>query len=183
MSSHDAGPQTWGLLAEFETGDELIAATRAARLTGYTRMDGYSPYPIGEVADELDFPRSEIGPVMFIGGVCGAVLGFCLQAWTTGVEYQLNIGGKPFVSWPMFVPITWELLVLTASMSGFFGLLVLCGLPHPHHPLFNVPQFARATRDRFFLAIEAVDPLFDVKKTSAFLAGLKPQSVAEVPHE
>ncbi|MFO0935413.1 MAG: DUF3341 domain-containing protein [Gemmataceae bacterium] len=183
MSSHDAGPKTWGILAEFATGDELVAATRAAREAGYTRMDGYSPFPIGEVADELDFPRSEIGPIMFIGGVCGAVLGFCLQAWTTGVEYQLTIAGKPFVSWPMFVPITWELLVLTASMSGFFGLLALCGLPQPHHPLFNVPQFARASRDRFFLAIEAVDPQFDATKTATFLAGLNPQSVAEVPHE
>ena len=116
-----AGP--WGLLAEFETGDQLIAATRKAREAGYTRMDGYSPYPIGEVADELNFPKSEIGAVMFIGGLTGAVLGFCMQAWTTGVDYQLTVAGKPVVSWPMFVPITWELLVLTASMSGFFGLL------------------------------------------------------------
>jgi hypothetical protein len=181
VSAHYAGPQTWGLLAEFTTGDELIAATRAAREAGYTRMDGYSPFPIGEVADELNFPRSEIGAVMFIGGLCGAVLGFCMQAWTNGIDYNLTVAGKPGVSWPMFVPITWELLVLTASMSGLFGLLALCGLPEPYHPLFNVEQFKRATRDRFFLAIEAVDPQYDAAKTAAFLAGLNPQSVAEVP--
>jgi hypothetical protein len=183
VSAPSAGPTTWGVLAEFETGDELIAATKAAREAGYTRMDGYSPYPIGEVADELNFPKSEIGAVMFIGGLTGAVLGFCLQAWTNGVDYQLTVAGKPGVSWPMFVPITWELLVLTASMSGFFGLLGLCGLPEPHHPLFNVEAFKRASRDRFFLAIEAADPLFDLAKVTSFLGGLRPQSVAEVPSE
>jgi hypothetical protein len=181
VSHHDAGPTTWGVLAEFATGDELVAATRAAREAGYTVMDGYSPYPIGEVADELGFPRSEIGAVMFIGGLCGAVLGFCMQAWATGVDYQLNIAGKPNVSWPMFIPVTWELLVLTASMSGFFGVLALCGLPQPYHPLFNVPQFARATKDRFFLCIEAEDPKFEIAAVSQFLRTLNPQSVAEVP--
>jgi hypothetical protein len=181
VTNHDATPKTWGILAEFTTADELIAATKAAREAGYTKMDGYSPYAIGEVADELNFPKSEIGAIMFIGGLCGAVLGFCMQAWTNGYDYELNIAGKPSVSWPMFVPITWELLVLTASMSGFFGLIGLCGLPEPHHPLFNVPQFARATRDRFFLCIEACDPHFDAGKVTTFMNGLKPQSVAEVP--
>jgi hypothetical protein len=182
--SHATGPSTWGLLAEFTNADDLIAATKAAREAGYRRMDGYSPYPVGEVADELGFPKSEIGAVMFIGGLCGAVLGFCLQAWTNGIDYPITVAGKPGVSWPMFIPISWELLVLTASMSGLFGLLGLCGMPQPHHPLFSVPQFARATKDRFFLAIEAVDPQFDATKTGAFLRGLpRVQSVEEVVSE
>ena len=144
-------------------------------------MDGYSPYPVGEVADALGFPRSEIGAIMFIGGLCGATLGFLMQYYLNGIDYPLMVGGKPMFSWPQFAPITWELLVLTASVSGVVGLFALCGLPQPNHPLFNVPQFARATRDRFFLCIEAADPLYDPTLTRDFLDTLKPASVAEVP--
>lgn len=178
---HDAPPAVYGLLAEFDTADGLVAATKAARLAGFTRMDGYSPYPVGEVADELGFPRSEIGAIAFTGGLCGATLGFTMMTWASVVDYPINIGGKPFWSWPMFIPISWELLVLTASLSGLFGLLSLCGLPQPYHPLFNVPQFARATRDRFFLCIEAIDPKFDAATTREFLGTLSPLSVEEVP--
>lgn len=175
-------PQTWGMLAEFDTADALITATRKAREAGYTRMDGHSPYPIGEVADELGFPRSEIGAVMFIGGMVGATMGFLMLTWVSWVEYPLNIAGKPFFSWSMFIPITWELLVLSASVSGVVGLLALCGLPMPYHPLFNVPSFARATKDGFFLSVEAVDPKFDKTQTRAFLLGLPDvKSVEEVP--
>jgi hypothetical protein len=181
VSAASAAPATWGMLAEFETADGLIAATRRAREAGYTRMDGYSPYPVGEVADELGFPRSEIGAVMFIGGLLGALCGFCMMSWVSAYEYPINVAGKPLISWPMFIPITWELLVLTASLSGVIGLFALCGLPEPYHPLFNVPQFARATKDRFFLAIEATDPKFDAAGTKAFLGGLNPASVEEVP--
>jgi hypothetical protein len=168
-------------MAEFKTGDELIVATRTAREAGYTRMDGYSPYPIGEVADELGFPRSEIGAIMFIGGVSGAVVGFLMQTWFAVVDYPINIGGKPFWSWPQFIPVTWALLVLTACLSGVFGLLALCGLPQPYHPVFNVARFNRATRDRFFLCIETVDPKFDLAEVKSFLTGLHPEDVAEVP--
>ena len=177
----DDGTAVYGLLAEFETADGLIDATRSAAAKGYSRMDGYSPYPIGEVADALGFPRSEIGAIMFIGGLCGATFGFLMQYYLNGIDYPINVGGKPMFSWPQFAPITWELLVLTASLSGVIGLFVLCGLPQPNHPLFNVPQFARATRDRFFLCIEATDPNFDLTSTRDFLDTLRPLSVAEVP--
>jgi hypothetical protein len=169
------------VLAEFETADALIAATRAAREAGYRRMDGYSPYPIGEVADELGFPRSEIGAIMFIGGMIGAISGFLMLSWCVGFDYKIIIAGKPFVSWPMFIPITWELLVLTGSLTGVIGLFGLCGLPMPYHPLFNVPAFDRATKDRFFLAIEAVDPKYKLAEVKSFMQGLAPLSVAEVP--
>lgn len=171
------------MLAEFGTADELVAATRRAREAGYTRMDGYSPYPVGEVADELGFPRSEIGAIMFLGGMIGAISGFCMLLWTSSYDYPINVAGKPYVlSWPMFIPITWELLVLTASLSGVIGLFALCGLPMPYHPLFNVPSFvAGASKDKFFLAIEAIDPKFDVHDTKSFLGTLSPLSVEEVP--
>ena len=181
MSAAVTPAKPWGMLAEFETPDQLIAATRRAREAGYTRMDGYSPYPIGEVADELGFPRSEIGAIMFLGGLFGAVCGFLMMSWVSAVDYPVVVAGKPAISWPMFIPITWELLVLTASFSGVIGLFALCGLPQPYHPLFNVPVFARASRDRFFLAIESIDPKFDLAGTRSFLAGLAPQSVEEVP--
>ena len=171
----------YGVMAEFKTADELIAATKAAVGAGYTRLDGYSPYPVGEVADELGFPRSEIGAVMFIGGLTGAVVGFAMQTWITVIDYPISIGGKPFWSWPQFVPVTWALLVLTASMSGLFGLLALCGLPQPYHPVFNVERFNRATKDRFFLCIEAVDPLFEPTRVREFLTTLHPEDIAEVP--
>ena len=180
--THASTPALHGIMAEFETADGLISATRKAREAGYTRMDGYSPYPLGEVADELGFPRSEIGAIMFIGGLYGATFGFLMQTWITVYDYPVSIGGKPFWSWPMYVPITWALLVLTASLSGLFGLLALCGLPQPYHPVFNVPQFARASRDRFFLVIESADPNFaDGSGVKAFLATLHPDSIAEVP--
>ena len=183
MSDHatPSSPPLYGVMAEFLTADELIAATRAARLAGYTRMDGYSPYPIGEVADELGFPRSEIGAIMFIGGVCGATVGFLMQSWFAVVDYPLNIGGKPYWSWPQFIPVTWALLVLTACLSGVFGLFALCGLPQPYHPVFNVGRFARATRDRYFLCIEVTDPKFDVAGVRSFLSTLRPEDIAEVP--
>ncbi|MGL6076383.1 MAG: DUF3341 domain-containing protein [Fimbriiglobus sp.] len=180
-ATHHDTPTTFGLLAEYETADNLVHATEKAAKEGYTVMDGYSPYPVGEVADALGFPRSEIGAIMFIGGLCGATMGFLMQAYLNGVEYPINVGGKPLVSWPMFAPITWELLVLSASLSGVIGLFALCGLPQPYHPLFNVPQFARATRDRFFLCIEATDPKFDLAKTQEFLTSTQPLSIAEVP--
>jgi hypothetical protein len=176
-----AAPAAWGLVAEFDTADALIAATRRAREAGYTRMDGHSPYPLGEVADELGFPQSEIGAVMFIGGAVGMCCGFLMMSYLSAFDYPIVIAGKPLISWPMFIPITWELLVLTASMSGLFGLMALCGLPQPYHPLFNVPAFARASADRFFLSVEATDPKFDPVATKAFLHGLAPVSVEEVP--
>lgn len=177
---NDHGP--WGLVAEFDNADALIAAAKKAREAGYSRLDGYTPYPVPEVADAIGFPRSEIGAIMFIGGMIGAISGFMMLNWVSGHDYPHIVAGKPYLlSWPMFIPITWELLVLTASLSGVIGLFALCGLPMPYHPLFNVTQFARASKDRFFLAIESVDPQYDATKTKSFLGGLSPLSVEEVP--
>jgi hypothetical protein len=175
-----APPAAFGLLAEFATGDDLSAATRKAKSAGYNHMDCYSPYPVGDAADALGFPKSEMGAVMFIGGLTGAVSGFLMQYWCNTYGYSLNVGGRPYFSWPSFVPITFEMMVLTAALSGLFGLLAICGLPRYNHPLFNSKTFDRATRDRFFLCIEATDPQYDAVETRAFLNDLQPLSVEEV---
>lgn len=173
-------PVTHGLLAEFPTGDAMSHAIEKAVAAGYTHLDGFSPYPVGEAADALKFPKSEMGPVMFIGGLTGACAGFLMQYWANTFGYSLNIGGRPYFSWPMFVPITFEMMVLTTALSGFFGLLAICGLPRYNHPLFNSKAFERASRDRFFVCIEATDPKFNLAETRSFINSLHPLSVEEV---
>ena len=182
MSSHgNEGPAVYGVMAEFDTADKLVEATQKATDAGYTLMDGYSPYPVGGVADAMKYEKSEMAPLMFIGGLLGATAGFIMQYWTNGVGYPINVGGRPFMSWPSFIPITFELMVLTTALSGVFGLFISCGLPQPYHPVFHVPQFVRASCDRFFLCIEARDPKFEMNAVKDFMNGLQALSVAEVP--
>jgi hypothetical protein len=183
MTPAPTGPTTYGLLAEFGTADAMVHATRKATEAGYTHLDAYSPYPVGEAADALKFPKSEMGPVMFIGGLTGACAGFFMQYWCNKYGYSLNVGGRPFLSWPSFVPITFEMMVLTTALTGLFGLMAICGLPRLNHPLFGSKTFDRATRDRFFLCIEATDPKYDPAATRAFLNDLHPLSVEEVVDE
>ncbi len=178
--SHEEPPRLYGLLAEFGDSESLVAALRKARAEGYTYMDTHTPYPVAETADALGFPKSEMGTVMFIGGLVGALGGFMMQYWDNAYGYSLNIGGRPYLSGPSFIPITFEMMVLTASLSGLFGLMAICGLPRLNHPLFNNKVFDRATRDRFFLSLEAADPKFDREATAAFLTTLNPLSVEEV---
>jgi hypothetical protein len=174
-------PGVYGLLAEFETPTALVHAARTARQAGYTRMDAYSPFPIEGLAEELGFRRKWMPLIMFLGGLTGAVGGFAMEYYCNVISYPINVGGRPLNSWPSFIPITFEMTVLFGSLAGVFGLLGLCGLPMPYHPLFHVPRFSRATRDRFFLCIEASDPRFDRTATNQFLAGLNPREVTEVP--
>lgn len=182
MNEHGTvAPAVYGVVAQFDTPEKMVDAARKANAAGYTRMDCFSPYPVGEAADAMGFYKSEMGPVMFIGGMLGATCGFLMQYLLGTYAFPINVGGRPFMSWPSFVPITFELMVLTASLSGLFGLIAICGLPQLYHPLFNVPGFERASGDRFFLCIEAVDPKFDVAAVSDFLRGLQPLDVAEVP--
>jgi hypothetical protein len=174
-------PTIYGLLAEFEKPSELLAATRAAHEAGYRKMDAYSPYPIQGLAEAIGFHRTRLPLVILVGGIMGCVGGFGLQYWCAAVDYPVNVGGRPLNSWPMFIPITFELTVLCAALAAVIGLFVLNRLPMPYHPVFNIARFALATRDRFFLCIEATDPKFDLLMTRQFLDRLKPKQIDEVP--
>jgi hypothetical protein len=170
----------YGLLAEFEGPEALLEATRGAYQEGYRHMDAYSPLPMEELADALGFHSTRVPLIVLIGGIIGCLGGFYLQYWISVIDYPLNIGGRPYNSWPSFIPVTFELTILVAAFSAVLGMLALNGLPMPHHPVFNVPRFAQATRDRFFLCIEATDPKFDRDATRQFLEGLNAREISEV---
>lgn len=175
-------PAIYGLMAEFETPEKLVAATRRTREAGYRRFDAYSPYPIEGMSAALGLRGTWIPFTVFLGGLVGGAAGFFMQSYSMGVDYRFNSGGRPYLSWPVFIPITFEVLILVASLSAVLGLLFLCGLPAPYHPVFNVPQFARASQDRFFLCIEASDPRFEIVGTNEFLNGLGASgAILEVP--
>jgi ActD protein len=169
-----------GLIAEFETPADLIEAARRTREAGYRKIDAYSPYPIHELTEALALPRTKLPIIVFIGGALGCATALSMQWFASVVHYPLNVGGRPFASWPSFIPITFELTVLFAAIAAVLGMLGLNGLPMPYHPVFNVPRFALASRDRFFLSIEARDPQFDLAKTSEFLRSLGAREVTEV---
>jgi hypothetical protein len=170
----------YGLIAEFENPGELVAAARRAREAGYRKMDAYTPFPIHELTDALGHPRTKLPLIVLGGGIAGCATGLLMQWFATAVHYPVNVGGRPLASWPSYIPITFELTVLFSALAAVLGLLALNGLPMPYHPVFNAPRFALASRDRFFLCIEAKDPLFELEKTSRFLAGLGARVVSEV---
>lgn len=176
------GTALYGLMAEFETPEGILAATRRAREEGYRNMDAYTPYPVDGLSEELGLRHSRVPFVVLAGGLVGAAAGFFMQYWAMAVDYPLNVGGRPYNSWPAYIPISFEVMVLVASFSALLGMFYLNGLPMPYHPVFNVPRFVHATEDRFFLCIEASDPKFDRQATGQFLASLHPcGEVVEVP--
>jgi hypothetical protein len=170
----------YGLLAEFDNPEALKECIREARKAGFRRIDAYTPFPVEGVAEELGLVRSKVPIFVLAGGVVGALTGWIMQYYSSVYDYPLNIGGRPFNSWPSFVIVVFELTILFGGLSGVFGMLALNGLPKPHHPLFNEPRFDRVTQDRFFFCIEAGDPNFDRDKTSKFLSDLKPEGVYAV---
>ena len=170
----------FGLMAEFETPDDLLAAAKQTYAAGYRKIDGYSPMAIHGLGKAIGFPRTKLPWLVFAFGILGAITGYGLCYWVSVVDYPMNIAGKPLHSGPMFIPVTFELTILFAALSSAFGMFIANGLPQLYHPVFNVPNFARASQDRFFLSIETEDPLFDLEKTRGFLQGLNPHEVAEV---
>ena len=170
----------YGVTAEFDNPTALVNAARAAREQGYRKLDAYSPFPIEELNEVLHLHRNKLPLIVLLGGITGGLTGYLLQYYVTVWEFPINIGGRPLHSWPAYIIITFELTVLFAAISCVLGLLALCGLPTPYHPMFNVPRFATASRNRFFLCIEASDPLYDHDKTAEFLETLDPREVSEV---
>jgi hypothetical protein len=169
-------------MAEFDNPTDLVAAARRAREAGYHRMDAYSPFPIEQLSDALGHHHDRLPLLVLIGGIVGGAAGFLLQYYAAVIDYPLNVGGRPLFSWPSFIPVTFEMTILVASIVAVLGMLGLNGLPMPYHPVFNVERFVNATRNRFFLCIESTDPLFDKQATSSFLESLQPREVSEVAH-
>ena len=170
----------YGLMAEFENPNDLVAAARKAREAGYVKLDAYTPYPVEALAEALDIHDRRLPAVVLGGGILGGLFGYALCYWTSVMAYPLNIGGKPFHSAPAFIVPTFETTILFAAFAAVLGMLGLNGLPMPYHPVFNTPRFALASRDRFFLCIEARDPKFDHDDTWAFLTRLAPRVVMDV---
>ncbi|MBS1717670.1 MAG: DUF3341 domain-containing protein [Armatimonadetes bacterium] len=170
--------KNYGVVAEFETSDALIAAAKKAKEAGYARLDAYTPFPIHGLSDIIEFRDYRVRWAMFFGGVIGAMTGITLEVYTGGFDYPINAGGKPFLSWPAFLPVMYECTILFSALTGLLAMITMNGLPMPYHPVFNVPNFERASQDRFFLAVESHDPNYDEEKVIEFFKKLKATSVS-----
>jgi ActD protein len=175
-------PPIYGLMAEFSTPHDVIRAAHRVHEAGYRKVDAYSPYPMEELSEALDFHHSPLPKLVLAGGILGGLGGYALQYYTSVIDYPLNIGGRPVHSWVSFIPPAFETTILGAALVAVLGMLALNGLPEPYHPVFNVPSFALASRDRFFICIEATDPRYDHDDTWRFLVSLGARAVSEVDH-
>jgi len=170
----------YGLMAEFETPGALVSAARKVREAGFRRFDAYAPYPIHELDEAMNLTDNRVSLITLIAGLCGAAAGFGLASWVEAVALPLNIGGRPLISVPMFIPVTFELTILFGGLTAAISMILLNGLPMPYHPVFNVERFVNASRSKFFLCIESDDPKFDRAQTENFLLSLNPEEIAEV---
>jgi Protein of unknown function (DUF3341) len=180
MHREPVAPTLYGLMAEFEDANALTEAAKRTYEEGYRKTDAYSPFPIEHVWEAMGVQDRPVSFFVLCGGIVGMIGGFGLCYWVSTVAYPLNVGGRPFNSWPSFIPVTFELTILVASFAAVISMIVLNGLPMPYHPVFNVPSFRRASQDKFFLAIEASDPKFDRARTFDFLKSLGPREINEV---
>jgi hypothetical protein len=168
-------------MAEFGDVNSAIVAARQAYAAGFRKLDAYSPFPVEELSEAIGFHKNGVALICLIGGLLGGTAAFTLQWWINTISYPVNIGGRPLNSWPSFIIVTFEMTILFSGLSAVFGMLALNGLPMPYHPVFNVPQFDFASKDKFFIVIFSSDKKYDPVATRQFLEGLKPLSVAEVP--
>lgn len=171
----------YGAMAEFDTPEDLIAACEKAYASGYRKMDAYAPMPVNGLAEAIGYKRNWVATCVLIGGICGAVGGFSLLEWITVVAYPHNVGGRPYNSWPAYIPITFECMILLSALTALFSMLAMNGLPKPYHPVFNVAEFARASVDKFFLCIESRDPKFRTQEVVDFLRETGATEVSVVP--
>jgi Protein of unknown function (DUF3341) len=170
-----------GAMVEFDTPEELIEGCERAYAEGYRKMDAYAPLPVEGLAEAIGYKKNKVALCVLIGGLCGATFGFTFLEWISGVAYPHNVGGRPLNSWPSFIPITFECMILFAGLTSMFSMLAMNGLPKPYHPTFNVPAFKRASVDKFFLCIESTDPKFQAEDTLSFLGSLGGNEVSIVP--
>jgi len=176
----NGAPPVYGLMAEFSKSETLLAAARLAYASGYRQMDAFTPFPVEGLAENLGRKKSLVPLIVLLAGIGGGAGGYFMEWYAMSLDYPINIGGRPLSSWPPFVPITFELTILAAALAAVIAMFALNRLPQPHHPVFNVPRFERASTDKFFLCIEADDPKFDLAATRQFLETLKPDHVEEV---
>jgi hypothetical protein len=167
-------------MAEFEDPTSLVNAARTAYEMGFRKLDAYTPFPIEELNEVLHLHKNKLPLIVLCGGLLGALTGYLLQYFVTVIYFPINVAGRPLHSWPSYIVITFELTILFGALATVLGLLGLCGLPMPYHPVFNVPRFSAASRDRFFLCIEATDPMYNVQTTSRFLESMEAKEVSEV---
>jgi Protein of unknown function (DUF3341) len=171
----------YGIMAEFDSAQTLVDAAHHTHEAGYVKIDAYSPFPVEGLAEAMGFHKNRVPLVVLIGGLIGGLSGYAMQYWISAVSYPINVGGKPYHSWPAFIVVTFEMTILFAGISAVFGMLALNGLPMPYHPVFNVPRFALATKDRFFLIVFSTDPKYSPNETLRFLESMSPRSISEVP--
>ncbi|HWD18664.1 MAG TPA: DUF3341 domain-containing protein [Verrucomicrobiae bacterium] len=170
----------YGLSAEFSGKEEIVAAARRAHAAGYKNVEAYTPFPIEELPEALGLGRTLVPLITLLGGMAGGLGGFFMEWYAMDFDYPLNVGGRPYMSWPSFIPVTFELTILGAALAAVISMIALNRLPRLHHPIFGGPNFERASQDRFFLCIEAADPKFNLDGTKAFLTELHPLHVGEV---
>lgn len=178
--SREVAPGIYGLLAEFDSAEAVLHAAEAVHKAGYVQAEAYTPFPVTGLSEALGYRRTRVARVVLIGGICGAVGAFFMMWFACVIHYPLNVGGRPLNSWPAFIPITFEMGVLFASLGAVIGMLAMNGLPQPYHPVFNAASFQLGSRDRFFLCIEASDPRFELAETRRLMESLHPLSVTEV---
>jgi len=171
----------YGMMAEFDSATSLVEAARKTHEAGYRKIDAYSPFPVEELAEAIGFHTNRVALVTLIGAIIGGLTGYLMQYWIAVIDYPVNVAGRPEHSWPSFIVVTFEMTILFGGISAVFGMLALNGLPMPYHPVFNVPRFAMATKDRFFLIIFSSDPKYSPAGVRQFLEGLGPRSISEVP--
>jgi hypothetical protein len=180
MHTEPVEPRVFALMASFPDSYALLEAAEKARDEGFVKLDAYSPFPVEGMTEAIGAPHTKLSMLVLIGALAGGIGGFLMQVWMEAIDYPKNVGGRPLVSWPAFIPATFEMTILLGSFTAVIGMLVLNGLPRPYHPVFNVPQFRTASRDGFFLTVESADPKFDLEETKRFLETLNPIGVYEV---